>query len=875
MAAATDILLGQNAHNIKPPKRFIPIVPIVPRKFEKKTKPTNTSTMACLPRMDKAVMSLMSDSSAPANGFLDPGHTGGEELINPSEGEKLVEGQEKRPNYPTDSKDTSGIIISEGELEDRVGSIEKVSINFEGGGDLGSGIGMRKNPKSHVEETEKLENGGGAEITSRAPGNEAEEEKPEGHSSSLEITQDGMSYAGTTTDFHSSATKKNGFRLPPSFYPRDFKPLLPSQPQLQLETLPHLQFSSEHANLSYSEYPLTEHPSSYCITTPPTDDNISSTETDYRGYGHISHASMQPDHTPPTDPIPSPTNDSFKAQNQNPETSHSVQKTSPTADGPTSPCSFYQGYTYSNAGPPRTSGGHDPTSIQDLQANSLSPHDDDYMLNASFYGKPHGHFSTGPSRNSSQSKDNGTGMSSTTLRHHAAKIDHSVSESRQSWTHGASPTSSLHSFHQPYQPTGSGLYDWQSFPANESKRESWRSATLSSLTQPITEAPANHTSLTAYLLDQFDNEKYADIRLEVIRKKDGLVMAEFKLHSLLMAQNTLWQELLSHSSREQDGLKLLQLRTNDRFITSQAIEAALRIFYGEPPHLFMGSCLHIDFSKSSTDTALIWMEKALAFAASGYLLGLDEVITRGLHIASSILNWDNIEKALCFALDEGLDPNLDPDHALRVESLLSSTNTSADCIPPAINGVSASRAGLGPGFRTPQSKAGGIRRSPVFLLQCLDYIALQFPMSWDLDVSAYPLAEIDRLPAEAKAHSPSNKSRLSKIRFGDCPPELHSISRHRDSVLSSILLSLPFIPLKHILDQLAEPTRSRIIRSIIDERERRRMQVLKEGDGVWSRWIIDAHTWACLGWEEYVFPTSDSYLAIGRRWTNFYKPNST
>jgi hypothetical protein len=780
-----------------------------------------------------------------------------------------VEAEAEKLRNPVEfEKGPGNIITIKEEMENRenLSGIFKVDVQVE------EVVGNVSHNQAELESCDELKG-------MRSPSNEKEGESYQGHCSPSQSIQDGVGYVTTTSGLRDLVTEKNGFRLPPPFYPRSSKHFIPFQPQLHLQTLqPHLQVTSVDSDQSHTAHPLTKHPSSYYAATPP-DDNVSPIETGYRGYGHIPYASLQPDHTPPTDPSPSPTNDSDKARSGIPENISKVQENSPVENRPPSPCSFYQGYTYGNVGPARPESLDNSSSIHDAsqvgQVDHLPPHEYEHMLSSSFYGRPDGQISSKTSINSLESQENCTGMAGKALRHHMANVDDSISESRQSWAHGVSPTSSPGSLHQPCQSSGSEVHAGESIPATEFKYESWRSATLQSLNQTITEVFPNQNPLTAYLLDQFDKPKYADIRLEVIHERDGLAMAEFYLHGLIMGQNVWWQELLKVFRNEHQGLKLIQLRSNDQFITPQAVRAALRVFYGEPPHLFIGSCLPIDFSKSNTDTSVTWMENALAFAASGYLLGLDEVITRGLHIASSILNWDNVEKALSFALNDGLDPNLDPGHALRVDSLLSSAQTSAACISSANHGAGDSiQAPTGPctGSCTPQPKTACSRRSSSLMFQCLNYIASEFPPSWSLVVSAYPMTDIDRLPVIAKSQSPSNKSRLIRIQFGDCPPEILSMPRHRDAMLSSILLSLPFMPLKHILDQVAEPTRSRVIGPIVDERERRRTQVLKEGETIWNQKIVDADHWAHVGWKEFVVPTQGSSLALERRWTNFYEP---
>lgn len=842
-----DTQLGQNAHKIRSARRMVPIVPVIPRKLETNPKP-NERGGKCSPT-NEMIKPAMSDPSTPTNSSFIRLRSADDELCSSPKEETPVEAGAERPRNPVEI-----------EMKNRENLKKSLRVNVQLQEAFENVPKSKEEPGSCDEVNETL----------RSPSNEKRGEISQGHSSPSQSIQDGVRSITTTSNLRDLVTQKNEFMLPPPFYPRSSNHFLPCQPQPHLQKLQ--QDSSVESNLSYTAHPSTPHP---YIATPP-DDNVSPIEAGYRGYGHISYASVQPDHTPPTDPSTSPTNDSDNMHSGTTENISKSEENSLIENRPPSPCSFYQGYTYGNVGPTRPGFLDNSSFIHDAsqarQVDLPPPHEYEYMLSSSFYGRPDDQISTKTSTNSLESRENITSMAGNTLRHHMANVDDSISESRQSWAHGVSPTSSLGSFHQQNQSSSSEFHVGGSIPATEFKYECGRSATLQLLNQTIIEVSPSQTPLPAYLLDQFDKPKYADIRLEVIHERDGLPMAEFYLHSLIMGQNMWWQDLVESSRSEQQGLKLIKLWSNDQYVTPQAIRAALRVFYGEPSHLFIGSCLQIDFSKSNTDTSVTWMDNALAFAASGYLLGLDEVITRGLHIASSILNWDNVEKALSFALNDGLDPDLDPCHALRVESLLSS---SADCSSFANQGANdLAQAATRPctGFRTPQPKTACSRRSYSLMSQCLNYIASNFPPSWNLVVSAFPLAEIDRLPVIAKSHSPSNKSRLIRMQFGDCPPEIFSMPRNRDAILSSILLSLPFMPLKHILDQVVEPTRSRILGPIVDERERRRTQVLKDGEMIWSQKIVDADHWAHVGWKEFVVPNQDSSLAFERRWTNFYEP---
>ncbi len=406
--------------------------------------------------------------------------------------------------------------------------------------------------------------------------------------------------------------------------------------------------------------------------------------------------------------------------------------------------------------------------------------------------------------------------------------------------------------------------------------EIWRTAMLEILQHTPLDAFFDQPSLSSYLLQRFNtDDAYADCYLQLVHRSHRFEAMKFRVHSLLITQSPKLQFLLGTSGVEGDGKRLIYLDVQDRYSTPAAIKRALRVCYGESPYLFTGSAAFIESSKSIAEVSISWMDEALAFAAAGQVLQLKSVLARGMQISSAILNWDNLEGGLSFALERRLDrtrefiPHLQPrvNHSTEVplsssEGTTTSSNNNSPVEPAPLSTISD----LQPNIRGQDATTDALND---FLYKCLHFILLNCPDSWYLDVSARPLANNDRLPAIAESRSPMSKSRLSRIQFGDHPSENSAKSSDPSTILSSILLSIPFGPLKYVLDHFEESITRRNSRTIVAERERRRQRVLKSDNLSALQKQAAADVWAEAGWEEFIAEEEISRLVVARKWTGF------
>jgi hypothetical protein len=211
------------------------------------------------------------------------------------------------------------------------------------------------------------------------------------------------------------------------------------------------------------------------------------------------------------------------------------------------------------------------------------------------------------------------------------------------------------------------------------------------------------------------------------------------------------------------------------------------------------------------------MDNALHYIATGSWLKVPAVASRGVDVATNLLHWDTISAALTFALDGGLS------HIWTIEDGSedrASTSSSEDSL------------GRPEYIGTPTYDP----YSTHFLQRILDFTVHMFPPNFYLDASAPQLAACPRLPSLPQGHeSRSSRSdpRLTQIRFGEIPVDDHQRPSFAASTISSVLLSLPFVLLKCVLEhfdlaaRLGSDTVASIMRQVIAERETRRTKTLK------------------------------------------------
>jgi hypothetical protein len=306
--------------------------------------------------------------------------------------------------------------------------------------------------------------------------------------------------------------------------------------------------------------------------------------------------------------------------------------------------------------------------------------------------------------------------------------------------------------------------------------------------------------LAAYLSTQFGNPEFADFILQI--RSPESVLVSLPVHGIIVVRSPVIAEAVRRSvpvaHRSRDARRMLDVATSDPFVTREALEEAVKVLYGAPllsaqgflyglaPYVYDGA------HTGPSNDARMRMRQLLSYMAAGRVLQLPSMQARGVDIARSLLRWDTVEEVLQVAL------------------------RSNSTFWPKSDGTEA---------EDPFSAA--------LLGYAIDFMAYTFPVDFHLYVIAPEMEEVPRLPLLLEARSTTHNPRLSKIRFGDAPPEDHLQPNHTSRVLSSILLSLPLSLLDRLFNHRATANQIgwtgvvRTMRDVIVERENRRQKALR------------------------------------------------
>ena len=296
------------------------------------------------------------------------------------------------------------------------------------------------------------------------------------------------------------------------------------------------------------------------------------------------------------------------------------------------------------------------------------------------------------------------------------------------------------------------------------------------------------TTLISHLSLHFNNPEYADCQLEI---QAGNQQANLKLHALLIGRSPTIRTLFdSATGFTETGRNQLSLRTSDQFVTIPAIVSALRVCYGKSPADVspdLNWSIPLDLGRSDVGSL---MDYALAYTAAGYILQMPETAINGADMVTRLLCFVTLEKVLEFALSGSPCSSNDSEHK--------------------------DMFALDLGTYAPHS--GRI------LQATLEFLVMKFPINFLLDTSVAGSRSLCELPTVeySQNSTSSSRSKLSRIQFGDFPSEISDPPSAENTILSRLLLSVPFTVLEYILDLLERPISQRISEPIIKERERRR-----------------------------------------------------
>jgi len=303
--------------------------------------------------------------------------------------------------------------------------------------------------------------------------------------------------------------------------------------------------------------------------------------------------------------------------------------------------------------------------------------------------------------------------------------------------------------------------------------------------------------IAKHLSDLFGNPEFSDYILH-IRSSDTMLLT-LPVHAALVSRSPVILEALRRSApsgyRTKDSRRVVDILTHDRFVSSESLHEALKILYAAPLLPVQSFLYGLGPYDGGSDQGYTFNEarkrmvQAISYAAAGILLQIPEMQACGMQIAKALLRWDTLDQAFHFGLEAG--------------------KTSV------------------------QSSAVGAN-SPITLLDdALEFIAYNLPIDFSLYTLAPEMRHHPRLPTPVESKQPTHNPRLSKIRFGDAPPEDDKLPSHIAQVLSTVLLSLPLSLLDRLFNHPAAANQvgwsglAKIMRDVVEERERRRQRVSK------------------------------------------------
>lgn len=302
--------------------------------------------------------------------------------------------------------------------------------------------------------------------------------------------------------------------------------------------------------------------------------------------------------------------------------------------------------------------------------------------------------------------------------------------------------------------------------------------------------------LAAYLFTQFGNPEFADFILQIRSPDSALVSVP--VHGIIVVRSPVIAEAVRRSSapahRSRDARRLIDVVALDPHVTRDSLEEAVKVLYGAPllqPHniLFgLGPFSYEAGATSSSNDARRRMQQVISYIAAAKTLQIPSMQACGMEIARMLLRWDTIDQVLRYGLQAS---------STRKES------ESEDFF------------------------------AATLLNYGIDFIAYTFPVDFRLDTIAPEFHDVPRLPILLESRPPTHNPRLSKIRFGDAPPENDYSPSQVDKILSVILFSLP-PPLldrlfnhRAIANQIGWTGATKLLGDVITERENRRQKVLR------------------------------------------------
>ncbi|KAK7993090.1 hypothetical protein PG991_016269 [Apiospora marii] len=370
----------------------------------------------------------------------------------------------------------------------------------------------------------------------------------------------------------------------------------------------------------------------------------------------------------------------------------------------------------------------------------------------------------------------------------------------------------------------------------------------------------------AYFRSQFNSPELADCVLELVFPDCRQDPVKIKGHKLILARSPYLMNSIMLLRAQDPGSHTISIQSEDMWLRrADAWYTAVQRLYLSP--LLPQAGRHAD-----------QFNFALAYAAAGHLLQMQDILVRGLQIAAAMINWNTVEEGLAFALENSHQRFLNDDSDMPDEEY-----------------------GYGP-------------ETELLMSAMVGFLINAFPANFELDTSVFdpPFARLPAIPkpmhyqktapaiargssVRQSSNAKSKPTRLSSIKFGDLPtayPEEDAASPREPAKcspqLSRILLNLPFHTLRYVLTSESNgisgwntaQDRYHAVADVVAEREVRRLRAVEAvrngsvhgAEDIQRRLsslqrhsAVDA--WDSLNWqEEMVQPSGAGVPRLIRRW---------
>jgi hypothetical protein len=351
------------------------------------------------------------------------------------------------------------------------------------------------------------------------------------------------------------------------------------------------------------------------------------------------------------------------------------------------------------------------------------------------------------------------------------------------------------------------------------------------------------STITEHLLHLATTKIWAD--WVVMVNATGLQPLATYAHSLVLVRSTRLQSLMQHERAKSFGSNVINLYP-PREILPQALEAALRFLYSDNV-----VAEDYPFPKDATSDSQQARKSSFNYILSYWMAGIElsipPVAARAEHLLESFLGWDVAELILKEA----------------EQLILSTSQRAGEC------------------GSEPDYAAVAIKLRQIVLRFLSTHINTQ---SFKIDPASPINAGRSRFTLLEEARLRPNPALASMV-FGSMPSSadlspsspqsemIPMVSSPEDQAASNIILNLDFGDLEYFCEHLRQTKgvdAGRLVDSVVDEREHRRIKVISNSAIPNKQRIANSALWDIAGYREYV---QDGYLRRER--VGFLLPTKT